>query len=44
MERVTYIERGIMMLNNLNFQIYRGEIMGLVPVDSMGLEALLKCL
>lgn len=44
MERVTYIERGIMMLNNLNFQIYRGEIMGLVPVDSMGLEALLQCL
>ena len=42
MQRVTYVENDITILNNLNLQIYAGEIMGLLPLDSFGLNKMLE--
>ena len=44
MERVTYAEQGIKKLENFNMQIYAGEIMGLIPVNAHGKQAILKLL
>lgn len=44
MERVTYMERGVAKLEDFHLQIYRGEIMGLVPVNAHGMTAFLKLL
>lgn len=44
MERVTYIENEVVMLSDFHLQIYRGEIMGMVPVTNHGLTAFLKLL
>lgn len=44
MERVTYTEKGITQLEDFNLQIYRGEIMGFIPVNGHGLAAFLKLL
>ncbi len=44
MERVTYAEQGIKKLENFNVQIYAGEIMGLIPVNAHGKQAILKLL
>ena len=42
MERVTYVEHGITLLDNFNFRIYAGEVMGLVPLDSTGTDAIVR--
>lgn len=39
MERVTYISQDMKLLDNFNFQLFQGEIMGLMPMDSIGLDA-----
>ncbi len=44
MERVTYVEQGNMKLKNFNMAIYEGEIVGLVPINNLGLDALLQLL
>lgn len=44
MERVTYVEKGITQLEDFNLQIYKGEIMGFVPINGQGLPAFLKLL
>ncbi len=44
MERVTYVEKGITRLEDFNLQIYKGEIMGFVPINGQGLPAFLKLL
>ena len=43
MERVTCIGQGQKLLNNFNFQLFEGEIMGLVPLDSYGLDEFIDC-
>lgn len=42
MERVTYLEKGSKQLEDFNLQIYRGEIMGMIPINAHGLQALLQ--
>lgn len=44
MERVTYEEHGVIQLEDFNLQIYKGEIMGLIPANGQGLPAFLKLL
>lgn len=41
MERVTYIEDENVKLEDFNLQIYQGEVMGFLPVNSHGKLALL---
>lgn len=43
MERVTCISQGREVLNNFNFQLFEGEVMGLVPLDSYGLDEFIDC-
>lgn len=42
MERVTYLDKGSKQLEDFNLQIYRGEIMGMVPIRAHGLQAFLQ--
>lgn len=44
MERVTYKEQGVMLLEDFNLQIYQGEIMGMLLADAHGISAFLKLL
>lgn len=44
MERVTYAEKGVTQLEDFNLQIYKGEIVGFIPVNGHGLSAFLKLL
>lgn len=44
MERVTYREQGVLLLEDFNLRIYRGEIMGMLPVNAHGLLSFLKLL
>ncbi len=44
MERVTYQEQGVLLLENFSMTIWAGEILGLVPVNHYGLAALLELL
>ena len=44
MDRVTLTEQGIRLLDNFNFQIFKGEVMGLISLDSHGLDTLLTLL
>lgn len=44
MERVTYIEHGITKLEDFRLQIYKGEIMGMIPVNGHGMNDFLKLL
>lgn len=44
MERVTYIENGMVMLKDFHLQIYQGEIMGMIPLNNHGLTSFLKLL
>ena len=44
MERVTYKEADMIELEDINLQIYEGEIMGLLPFNGQGMVALLKLL
>ncbi len=44
MERVSYQEQNVMLLDGLSLNIFEGEILGLVPVNSFGVEALTKVL
>ena len=41
MERITLIEDGVTLLNNLTLNIYSGEIMGLLSINANGQSALL---
>ncbi|MGI6085000.1 MAG: ATP-binding cassette domain-containing protein, partial [Acetivibrionales bacterium] len=41
MERVTLIEDGVTLINNLNLNMYSGEIMGLFSINANGQSALL---
>ncbi len=40
MERVTYVDKGVTKLEDFNLQVYEGEILGFIPVNSHGLEEL----
>ena len=42
MERVTYCEQGVALLENFSMTIWAGEILGLVPVNHLGLSALVE--
>ena len=42
MERVTFQEKGTTPLENFNLIIRESEIMGLVPINHIGLDALLR--
>ena len=42
MERVTYCEQGVALLENFSMAIWTGEILGLVPANHFGLSALLR--
>lgn len=44
MERVTYREQGAALLENFSMTIWAGEILGLVPVNHLGLSALVRLL
>jgi len=44
LERVTQIKDGVILLDNINFHIFKGEIMGLVCINAHGKEALVKLL
>ncbi len=44
MERVTYREQGVTQLENFNFAVMAGEIVGLVPINHVGLAAFLRLL
>ncbi|MBS6398194.1 MAG: sugar ABC transporter ATP-binding protein [Clostridiales bacterium] len=44
MERVTCEEHDVTQLEEFNLQIYRGEIMGLLPINAHGLSAFLSLL
>lgn len=44
MERVTYMEKEVIRLDNFNIQVYRGEIMGMLSVNVHGMSAFLKLL
>lgn len=44
LERVTCREQGVAQLENFNLQIFRGEIMGLLAINSHGLSTLLRLL
>lgn len=44
MDRVTYKENGIVQLNQFNLHIFKGEILGLICLNSQGLEALIMLL
>lgn len=44
MERVTYAEQGVRKLENFHIQINAGEVMGLIPVNAHGKNAVLKLL
>lgn len=44
LERVTCREQGVVQLENFTLQIFRGEIMGLLAINSHGLNTLLRLL
>lgn len=44
MERVTYRENGNIMLEDFNLNIWEGEIMGFIPVNSYGLNSFIRLL
>ena len=44
LERVTYKEQGHELLSGMEFSVEEGEIMGLLPINSYGLETLLTLL
>lgn len=44
MERVTYTENNVILLDNFNFQVFAGEVMGLIPLDSLGMDAFISLL
>lgn len=44
MERVTRIEFGIKKMEDFQLQIYKGEIMGLIPINVHGMKAFLELL
>ena len=43
MERVTYREQGAALLENFSMTIWAGEILGLVPINHLGLSAWCVC-
>ncbi|MCR5791976.1 MAG: sugar ABC transporter ATP-binding protein [Lachnospiraceae bacterium] len=43
-ENVTYKENGVTKLDDFNLQVYKGEIVGMYPINSHGLAGFLKLL
>ena len=43
-ERISYKKQDVMLLDGLNLNVFEGEIVGLVPVNSYGVEALMEVL
>lgn len=44
LERVSYLENGFPLLDSLSLNIFEGEILGLVPINSYGVDALTNVL
>lgn len=44
MDRVTCLDQGVTELNHFSLNIFAGEIMGLLPVNSVGIQPLLRLL
>lgn len=44
MERVTYKEQEVVLLDDFNFSVYAGEIMGMIPINSYGKTGFFKLL
>lgn len=44
MERITYLEHGVTKLEDFNLNVFEGEILGFVPVNSHGREEFLRLL
>lgn len=44
LERVSYKEQDVTLLDGLSFQIFAGEILGIVPINAVGLDALIRLL
>lgn len=44
MERVTYMENGVVMLQDFHLQIWQGEILGMVPMNNYGMSSFLNLL
>ncbi len=44
LDRITFLEQGVTELSHFSLNVFAGEIMGLVPVNSTGLSALLALL
>ena len=40
MERVIFVDKGVTKLEDFNLQVYEGEILGLIPINSHGLDEL----
>ena len=44
MDQVTYEHQGVTQLDNFSLSVWEGEILGLVPVNNWGVEALFSLL
>ena len=44
MDQVTYDSQGVAQLDNFSLSMWEGEILGLVPVNNYGVEALFSLL
>lgn len=44
LDRVTYIQHGVKELNHFSLRIFAGESMGLIPLNGIGLQVLMKLL
>jgi ribose transport system ATP-binding protein len=42
LEKISTAENGVILLNHFNLHIFRGEIMGLIPINQHGLESLIE--
>lgn len=42
LERVTYLEDGVTLLDNFNLHIFKGEIMGLISANALGRRELIR--
>jgi ribose transport system ATP-binding protein len=42
LEKIITAENGVILLNNFNLHIFRGEIMGLIAINPLGLDSLLE--
>ncbi len=42
LDRVTLVSEGTQLLNSLSMRLFKGEILGLIPINAQGLEELLE--